>query len=170
MKLTSMRSLAEALPNNSPNYKGLLPKYQLLGKSVNGKKYQHIKQLNAYQTLLYKRALYGLNMYTPEEQKAMHWERKRRISRVSIKAQKSINLFKQECVNNVCDAIYKGMYPDGASEGMQALLCSEKMPAHPKFINTLDLKTLGITKECIIDRFINEGILPKNFYELTKAA
>ena len=36
----------------------------------------------------------------------------------------------------------------------------------PDYINKFTLKELGITYECLIVKFISEGLLPKNFFEL----
>ena len=167
-KLNCLEDLS-TLDNNSIAYCGVLDKYQIHGADENGIKYQHYK-LTDYQNLLYKRALNGLNMYTKEEKKKMHWEKKKRIQKVSKRAQESVNLFKQERVNEICDDIYRVLYPFGASKGMQFFLCSEKVGTDPEFINTLELKDLGITKKHVIGKFIQEGILPKDFYELKEIA
>lgn len=163
MKINSIEELGTLL-NNSPDYKGKIPKYQTKGR----KKYQTVINLNPYQTLLYKRALYGLKMYSAEEQNKMHWEKKKRIQRVSIKTQISINLLKQELVNQGCKTIFEEFFPN--SELAKNVLSDTKITTDSRFINTLDLKSLGITKEIIIDRLIKAEILPKNFYKLKKAA
>ena len=149
-KLNNLSQLA----NNSIVYIGVLEKYQLEGSDKNGIKYQHYK-LTEYQNALYKRALLGLKMYTKEDKKKMHWEKKKRIARVSKKAQISINLFKQERVNELCKVILVG-----------CTLSSDYIGTDPEFINTLDLRSLGITRKHVIGKFIKEGILPNNFYHL----
>lgn len=164
-KLNSLKEL-KILKNNSPEYQGKLSEYQNTGSKHNDKRYT--QELNSYQNLLYKRALYGLNLYSKEELKSMHWERKRRIKRVNKRAQNSINLFKQERFNTLCDHFYKSFF--SRSKLAKDLFSLEKSKTNPKIINTLELQTLGIRKEHIINRLVQEGILPKNFYELKEVA
>ena len=70
-------------------YYGLLSEYQLHPESiVNSLNYS---KLNKYQVFLFKRVLHGLNVYKPEEVKKLHWDKKRRISRVWRRAQRELN-------------------------------------------------------------------------------
>lgn len=170
MKVNSMQELG-ALLNNSPEYKGKLKDYQSKGaveklKNMSLKKQLH---LTPYQNLLYKRAVFGLSMYSEKELKKMHWEKKRRVKKVHRRAQESINLYKQERVNQMCEALYNKFFKRKHRDGVKRVFCSDVIGTDPKFINTLDLKSLGITKRHIIDRFIDEGILPNDFYELKEA-
>jgi hypothetical protein len=156
-----------ALANNSVVYVGVLEKYQLQGTDKNGVKYQHYK-LTEYQNMLYKRALLGLKMYNKEQKKKMHWEKRKRIERVSKRAQTSINMFKQERVNELCRSIQSQLFPNNILIGYT--LSSNEIGLDPEFINTLDLRSLGITRKHIIGKFIKEGILPNNFYHLKEVA
>lgn len=164
---TSLEELA-VLKNNSTQYKGKLPNYQQQGSKQ--KKYTQYEQhkFTAYQNLLYKRALYGLTMYSQKEIKSLDWKEKGKIKYTNRKAQKSVNLFKQERVNIMCNNLYKEIFPN--SKLAQAVFSLEKSVTNPKFINKLDLKFLRISKEDIIKRFVKEEILPKNFYDLKKAS
>lgn len=157
MKLNDLSGLK--CLNNSLNYEGKQGEYQKYGKT----NYQQVK-LNTHQSLLYDRSLYGLAKYSKEEINQMHKEKKARIQKVNRKAQKSLNLFKQEVVNDFCNIIYNTYFKN--NEVMKLLLLSEENETDPKFMNTLSFKDLNITKEKIINRFIKEGLLPKNFYEL----
>jgi len=163
-KIKSFQELA-TLSNNSTNYKGKLPRYQ-----QKSHKKDFIKQkdkLNSYQNMLYSRAVYGLSVYSDEEVKEMHWDKKRRIKRVNKRAQISINLLKQEKVNLLCDNLYTAVFPN--SSLAKQILSLENSSTDPHVINTLDLKFLKIDKTCIIKEFIEKGVLPKNFYTLTNA-
>ena len=55
-------------------YLGLLSEYQLHSKDL----VQNLEytRLNPYQHYLFKRVLHGLNMYTKDEVKFMHWDKK----------------------------------------------------------------------------------------------
>ena len=78
-------------------YLGLLSEYQLHPPSiVNTLNYQ---KLNPYQHFLFKRVLHGLNVYKPEEVKKLHWDKRRRITRVWKRGQREINAWKQYLCN-----------------------------------------------------------------------
>jgi hypothetical protein len=156
-----------ALANNSVVYQGVLEKYQIIGSDQNGIKYQNYR-LTDYQNMLYKRALLGLKLYSRDEKKKMHWEKRKRIEKVSKRAQISINLFKQERVNELCMSIQQQYFPNNIAMG--SLLSSSVIGLDPEFINTLDLRSLGITRKHVIGKFIKEGILPNNFYHLKEVA
>jgi hypothetical protein len=163
MKLKSFAELSEI---NSPEYKGKLPKYQKTGNTVNKRKVMQYEQdkYSPYQNLLYKRALFGLSIYSEKEVKKMHIGKKKRIQKVHSKAQKSINIFKQEKVNQITSRIFTALFPK--SSLMQEIAqCDYTDPGH---LNTLDLKSLGITKDDVINRFVHEGILPKDFLKCTQ--
>lgn len=162
MKTNKLEDLG-VLINNSTEYKGRLAKYQQEGRV----RYQKHLKLNSTQQKLYQRALSGLSAYSEQEVKKMHWEKKRRIKRINEKAQTSINILKQLKVNALCHNALASVFP--RSELVQNLFSFDETSVDPEFINTLELKSLGITKKEIINRFIDEGILPKNFYQLKKA-
>lgn len=146
-------------------YKGNLIEYQLLGNRNNEERYMtyEVDPFNQYQNFLYKRALFGLKIYSQEEISAMNKEKRIRISKVHRKTQRILNVYKQEVVNMLSNNIFKKLFP--ASSITKALLGKLDFVDND-FISTLDFKTLGITKDHIVNRMIQERILPKNFYEL----
>lgn len=164
------------LKNNTVEYKGGLYKYQQQGSKLKQKYSKLLRKqeskdtlyrLTSYQDMLYKRAIYGLNMYTNKEQKGMHWERKRRINHVYRKAQRSINVMKQERVNVMCDRLYAIVFPK--SNLAKDIFSLEKSSTDSKIINNLDLDFLGIKKEHVVKRLIADEVLPKDFFNLKKA-
>lgn len=167
MKVLKTLQELDSLVNNSVEYNGKLTEYQQVGLNPNTEKH-HIKyqqyKLNKYQNLLYKRALYGLKAYDEKELETMHDDKKERIKKVNKRAQRCINLFKQEKMNLLCDKLYNNFL--NRSKLAKNMLSLEKNIVDPNFINRLDLKSLGIRKEHIIERLMNNGILPKDFYEL----
>ena len=71
------------------HYYGILAEYQLHPPSiVNSLNYS---KLNPYQHFLFKRVLHGLKVYKPEEVRKLHWDKKRRITKVWKRAQREIN-------------------------------------------------------------------------------
>ena len=62
-------------------YYGLLEQYQLYPDKFNTVNY---KKLNPEQHFLFKRVLHGLKVYKPEEVKKLHWDKRKRITKVQI--------------------------------------------------------------------------------------
>jgi hypothetical protein len=118
-----------------------------------------------YQNYLYKRALYGLNALTEQELATMCSKKKQRIVNVYKRAQKVLNVFKQQVTNQYSNYIFQTLFPKSPwTEAMTTYSETDE-----KFTNTLTFKDLNIGKRDIIGIFISEGILPKNFLSLQEA-
>ena len=118
-----------------------------------------------YQNYLYKRALYGLNALTEQELATMCSKKKQRIVNVYKRAQKVLNVFKQQVTNQYSNYIFQTLFPKSPwTEAMTAYSETDE-----KFTNTLTFKDLNIGKKDIIGIFRSEGILPKNFLSLKEA-
>lgn len=141
-------------------YKGKLEAYQL----YKGNTYMEYEKdnYNNYQNHLYKRALYGLSAFTQYELATMCSKKKQRVNKVYLKSQNVLNLYKQKLTNAYSNFIFKTLFP----ESPFTQLFIETSETDVKFKNTLSFKDLGITKDQIINLFISEGILPKNFHSL----
>jgi hypothetical protein len=111
-----------------------------------------------YQNFLYKRAMFGLKMYTPEEIKAMHWQKRARIEKVHQRTQEKLNLWKQKILIAFSNKIF-GIFKHSPF----ALAITDIAEVDNEFFCKISFKDLGITKEDIITNMINEGILPHNF-------
>ena len=143
-------------------YTGKMESYQL----YRGNTYMEYEKdsYNNYQNHLYKRALYGLSAFSQEELATMCSKKKQRVSKVYMKGQNVINLYKQQLTNAYSNFVFKTLFPE--SPLTQFFMETEETDV--EFKNTLTFKDLGITKDKIIGVFITEGILPKNFHELDK--
>lgn len=119
---------------------------------------------NDHQNFLYNRALYGLSVYSQKELQEMALEKKQRVTKLYKKAQKVINLWKQEIVNILANTFFLSIFPD--MEITKCLIEVYGTSGDPEYINNMSFKTLKITKKQIIDKLIEVKILPKNFYEL----
>ncbi len=150
------------LQEKNLEYKGKLEAYQL----YRGNTYMEYEKdnYNDYQNHLYKRALHGLSAFTQEELATMCSKKKQRVSKVYMKGQSIINLYKQKLTNAYSNFIFKTLFPE--SPLTQFFVETEETDA--EFKNTLTFKQLGITKDQIVGIFITEGILPKNFHELKR--
>jgi hypothetical protein len=120
-----------------------------------------LDEFNERQNFLYRRALFGLSVYTQEEQNKMHWDKKKRVIKVHERTQILLNLWKQEIANKKVNLYLNAVF--GKSAFIQPLLEDYTDSAYK---NTLDFKDLGVKKKHIIQKLIIEGILPKGFYQL----
>jgi hypothetical protein len=138
-----------------------LEKYQLNA----GKTYMNYEQdkYSAYQNYLYKRAMYGLQSITKEELATMCSKKKQRIVNVYKRAQTVLNIAKQKATINYTNFLFKTLFPNSPFTDM-LISCTE---VDEKFKNTMTFKDLGMTKDQIVELFIQEGVLPKNFMSLT---
>jgi len=142
-------------------YYGLLEEYQLHPPSIiNNLSYN---KLNSYQHFLFKRVLHGLNVYTKEEIETLHWDKKRRISKVWRRSQREINAWKQTICNRRINDFFRRTFHGPTAEYIISVPEDEILE---DYNNTLSLKDLGITYEDVILRFMSKGLLPKNFFTL----
>lgn len=116
-----------------------------------------------YQNYLYKRALYGLESLTTEELAQMCGKKRQRIINVYKKAQAVINKYKQELTIKYTNILFQKLFP----KSPLTTYFLENSETDEKFKNTLTFKDLNISKDDIINIFIQEGVLPKNFLSLT---
>jgi len=146
------------------NYYGILSEYQLHPKDlVQNLSY---RKLNPYQHFLFKRVLHGLNMYNAQEKAKLHWDKKRRITRVWKRAQKEINNWKQIICNKKVNAYFRETFTGPTAEYIISIPPEETLE---NFTNTMTLRDLGITYEDVILRFMQKGLLPRTFLTLKAA-
>lgn len=148
----------------SLDYKGVLSNYQLFADSSKGYVEYEQDVFNSYQNFLYKRALFGLSVYSPEELSAMHKDKKKRIIKVHLHAQKVLNLWKQELVNGFVNRIFQSLFHH--SNLAKDIVDKFGNDVDDSYISKVDFKSIGIDKQQIVSKLIQEKILPKNFYEL----
>ena len=120
------------------------------------------KYYNEYQNFLYNRAIFGLSIYPKDE--VINRDKMKKIIRVHKKAQTILNIWKQEIVNALSNHVFSTIFPD--SPITKELLEDFGDITDELHNNKMPLKSLKITKPQVVERFILEGILPKNFNEL----
>ena len=141
-------------------YLGMLSEYQLYLKEP---KQQIIySKLNPKQHFLFKRILHGLKMYKPNEIETMHWDKKRRITKVWKRGQNTINELKQYVAFQQVKPIFRIF---AKSELGRAIY---EMPFEyiPDYRNKMTLQELGINYEDVILKFMGKGLLPTNYLSL----
>lgn len=119
-------------------------------------------KLSQYQNYLYKRALYGLKGLPAEEIKTMCKAKKTRIHNVFLKAQRVINVYKQSKTNEFTNNFFMKLFP----KSNIAKFLVDNTLTDESYTNTLTFNDLDVTKEDLINLFIENKILPSNFYNL----
>ena len=138
-------------------YLGLLSEYQLYVK--NSKQQLIYSKLNPKQHFLFKRVLHGLKLYKREEIEKMHWDKKRRITKVWKKGQNTLNEFKQLISYKQVQPIFRIFAKSELGKEIY------EMPFEyiPDYKNKMTLQELGINYEDVILKFMSVGLLPKNY-------
>lgn len=151
------------------NYDGRLGSYQRYGNKLQRQPIQYEKDpFNSYQNFLYKRALFGLAVYSQEELVKMHTDKKKRIEKVHGRAQNILNLWKQELTNEWAVKLLNTLF--WHSEFVKDFSQKFGNDTDPEYISKVDFKSLGISKVDVVNKLIQEKILPNNFYQLTEKA
>jgi hypothetical protein len=146
-------------------YSGRLSDYQLYGKKIERFVEYEKDEFNDYQNFLYKRALFGLSVYSKEEISIMHWDKKKRILKVHSRTQSVLNLWKQEIINSTVNKIFSTLFHH--SSFVKDMIENFGTDTDPTYISKVNFKDLGIDKRQIVVKLIQEKILPVNFYELS---
>ena len=158
--------MAEQISNRNGKYQfaGKLSDFQQLTASKNSYMKYEQDRYSPYQNQRYKRVLHGLKSLSKEDYNRACKANKQRISRVYLRGQRVINKLKQESTNRYTNLIFKVLFPDAPLT--QWLM--DNTETDDSFKNTLNFADIGITKDDIIDAFIQEGLLPPNFMEQRK--
>jgi len=141
-------------------YLGILSEYQLVKKDLT----QPIvyTKLNPHQHFLFKRTLHGLKMYKHDQVVTMHWDKKRRITKVWKRSQNIINELKQFVSYKQIQPIFRIFTKSELGKELY------EMPFEylPDYKNKMTLKSLGLNYEDLIIKFMGQGLLPKNYLSL----
>ncbi len=119
---------------------------------------------NDMQNFLYKRAIFGIKVYTDEQLSKMNHDKKRRVVKVHKRCQTILNIWKQELCNDFTNRIFEKLFP--RPEMSKFFYVTNRNTTDLEFMNTLNFKEMGISKKQIVDKLIVEGVLPKDFYNL----
>jgi hypothetical protein len=105
-------------------------------------------------------------MYDTQEKAKLHWDKKRRITRVWKRAQEELNTWKQIICNKKVNAYFRDNFTGSTAEYIMSIPPEETLRDYK---NTMTLKDLGITYEDVILRFMQKGLLPRTFLTLKAA-
>ena len=141
-------------------YFGLLSEYQLYLKEP--KQTLVYSKLNPKQHFLFKRILHGLKMYKSIEIEEMHWDKKRRVTKVWKRGQNIINELKQFVSYKQIQPIFRIF----AKSKLGKEIYETPFEYMPDYKNKMTLQELGINYEDIILKFMGVGLLPTNYLSL----
>ena len=91
----------------------------------------------------------------------MHWDKKRRIIKVWKRSQNVINKWKQWICYRKANVIF-GIFENSK---LAKAFIDAPFEYLPDYKNKLTLKQCGIEYEHLVIKFIEEGLLPKNFFD-----
>lgn len=151
-------------PVQSPFYKGKLSDVQLNGSMVRWRSEYEKDVFNERQNFLYRRALFGLSVYSQEEIRQMHSQKRKRIIKVHNKTQEVLNIWKQQMMNEITNQWMKKVFWN--SSVVKKLIEEFGNDTDPAYISRVKFKDLGIDKTQVVEKLIQEKLLPSNFYEL----
>ena len=101
-------------------------------------------------------------MYEPAELKTMSEAKKERVKKMQRRCQFVLNQWKQEMMISFSNSLFSHFFKNHPFLNP----FWEQTEPDPKFVCTLDFKDLGIRKEQIVNKLIETGILPINFYQI----
>ena len=135
--------------------------------------YYSLKGFNKNQNSLYRRALFGLKGLTFEEVQKMCTSKKKRIKRVNLRALAILNELKQEKLIKVSyflltrfiEKEHRHKLLVKSQTNISYLVHAYSEP-DPEFQCKMTCLDLDISIFEILDRFIETGILPYDFYYL----
>ena len=103
-------------------------------------------------------------MYKPEEVKKLHWDKRRRITRVWKRGQREINAWKQYLCNKKINQYLRETFKHSPLAQYIANIPAEETLDDDT--NTMTFRELGITYEDVILKFMSLGLLPRNYLTL----
>jgi hypothetical protein len=136
--------------------------YRVYGEIVNGPAVYEKDPYSKVQNFLYKRAMFGLKIYNQEEIRAMHWQKRKRIRKTHKRAQKILNTWKQELVIELTNKLFSTLF--AKSPLVKDMLAESSVDSEVK--NMLNFTDLGVTKEMIVTKLVDSGVLPPDYYAL----
>lgn len=143
---------------------GILKTLQTEGNKFSGKSYQKIGIKDSLtQQKIYRAALYGLSVYTPDEISKMSFGEKTKITSNQKKVQRFLDKWKQEICHKKLGSFLTTIFK-------KSQLATD-LANYPAYLdldnkNKMNFKDLGINKDMIIHKLMTTNLLPRNYYEL----
>jgi len=139
---------------------------QIYGNNFNGKRYTD-PNLTERQQFLYTRAIHGLSVYSEKELCEMAPDKALRIIKVQKKTKGILNTWKQEIINDYCVDLFTTLFPPerGCNQFTRDIIDSRN-DIDPSYDPEISFRKLGISKMHMVQKLMDEKILPPNFHLL----
>lgn len=168
-KLTNITATAQGLVSYDSTGKVQMERYAQTFQSKSNYKPAHIAKtsedlekihLNMIQRQMFRRLMYGIKEYAPEQIVSFSPSTLARIVEDYKKAKRALHILKAK------------KYYYAETKLMNAIFPTHNIGSkdHDWFLElpkTATLRSLGISTKQVIDEFIKRSLLPKNFYKLT---
>lgn len=166
-KFASITATAQGYVAYDPNGQARMFKYDKLVQNKNTRSnrvkvtQEEIEKihLNMVQRNMYRRLMYGLKEYTPEQVASFSPSTLSRIVADYKKAKQFLHIMKAKKLFGPETMIINALFPH-VTIGEKDFDWFLDLP------KTATLRNLGITTREVIDEFVRRKLLPKNFYEL----
>ena len=116
--------------------------------------------LNIIQRQMFRRLMYGLKEYTPEQMAAMSPSVITNIVEDYKKAKRALHVLKAKRYYHAETKLLNAIFPN-----ME--IGTKDFDWYLDVPKNVTLRSLGISTKEVIDEFINRRLLPKNFYAVT---
>ena len=168
-KFQAITATAQGLITYDKNGNQIVQRYADNYQAKSHFKPKHIQQtaddlekvhLNMIQRQMFRRLMYGLKEYTPEQMATMSPTAITNIVEDYKKAKRVLHIMKAKRYYHAETKLFSAIFPDknlGAKD-------FDWLIDIPKNIT---LRNLGISTKEVINEFISRRLLPKNFYQIT---
>ena len=155
-------SYADSKKHHWMNYESSVITKDIQSKVPN-RLYQEKLRLSPKQVKMYRLAVYGVEALTPEEFKVMSSSESDSIRKTQSRAQRLINLWKQEIVNRKLDGFLIKLFPNSSVIKHMVTIKGSDDSIKDKH----SFKELGISKDMIANKLVESNLLPREFFKLT---
>lgn len=163
---TSITAKSQGFSNHDNKKKKNLPKYaesyqaKAEHKNKNVQKTADNIHLNLVQRQMYRRLMYGLKEYSPEQISAMSYRSITQVVNDYQKASKVLHIMKAKVFYKHETNLIRSIFPHHKI-GDRDLDWLMELP------RTATLKKLGISTKDVINEFIKRKLLPSDFFSIT---
>lgn len=168
-KFQAITATAQGLIVPDQNGNTRVQRYARSFQSKSGFKSKRVQQasdniekvnLNIIQRQMFRRLMYGLKEYTPEQMSSMSPQAITRIVEDYKKAKRALHILKAKQFYEAETKLLAAIFPH-TNLGKNDFDWLVDLP------KSVTLRNLGISTKQVIDEFITRKLLPANFYELS---
>ena len=169
-KFSSITATAQGIISYDKDGRQIVQRYDRTYQSASGKnRTERIMatmnevekiHLNLIQRQMYRRLMYGLKEYTPEQIAAMSPSSISKVVEDYKKAKRALHVLKAKKYFHAETKLMNALFPNQT-------IGSKDFDWYLDLPKNVTLRSLGIGTKQVIDEFISRKLLPKNFYSLS---